>query len=323
MSNSSLIIKSYTKVKDDFAGVFEKSTFTTINLLISLILSIILVVLFLGIIGFDKIRSDSKRLIMNRIFCSGCWLCIGYLFLVHLPDLLRYTYGPLPEVVCFYHLVFKNAFSLQLLIILNLIVIFQYIFIFWLKNPAAFQDEFWHFFLVIWMSGFSFVSQWTFAFFPGTQSLNYYVCLGMYPPESSVSFSPKQNHLMRLFQICTVTLHFFMYIRIEKFRRKGSTSVNCSSWSKNHILYNLDNKFFASVFMYFLHAFNVIVSIILNVKINSVDPKTTNFYPNYLYFNFYHLLAPVALSLPFVVVYYIKHHEMFKILKTELKELLG
>jgi hypothetical protein len=207
-SSSSLNIESFMEEDDYFAGVFEKRTFTTISLSISFTLSAILVALFLCIIWFDQIRSDSKRIIIARLFCSGCWSSIGYLFLVHLIDLFRYIIGPLPEFVCFYHLVLKNAFSLQLLIILNLIVIFRYIFIFWLKNPAAFQDEFWHFFLVIWMKGFSFISQWVIAYFPGTQSLNYYVCLGIYNTESSVSFSPKQNHLLRFFQFCTITLFF-------------------------------------------------------------------------------------------------------------------
>jgi hypothetical protein len=244
-SSTSFTIESFIEDGDYFAGVFEKRLFTKISLSVSLIITAILVVLLLGIILFDQIRSDLKRIIITRLFCSGCWFSIGYLFLVQLVDIFRYIYGPLPEFVCFYHHVIKNAMSQQLLIILNLVVIFRYVFIFWLKNPAAFQDEFWHLFLVIWMSGFSLVSQWVFAYFPGTQSLNYYVCLGIYPTESSEMFSPKQNHLMRLFQFFTITLLFFMYIRIEKFRVKGSSHNN---------LINLDNNFFASVFMYCFYA---------------------------------------------------------------------
>jgi hypothetical protein len=312
-SSTSFIIESFIEDGDYFAGVFEKRLFTKISLSVSLIITAILVVLLLGIILFDQIRSDLKRIIITRLFCSGCWFSIGYLFLVQLVDIFRYIYGPLPELACFYHHVIKNAMCQQLLIILNLVVIFRYVFIFWLKNPAAFQDEFWHLFLVIWMSGFSLVSQWVFAYFPGTQSLNYYVCLGIYPTESSEMFSPKQNHLMRLFQFFTITLLFFMYIRIEKFRVKGSSHNN---------LINLDNNFFASVFMYCFYAVFVLVFVLLILKINSMDPKTANFYPNYLYFNIFHLLAPVALSLPVVLLYYIKHKEMLNILKSELKELL-
>jgi hypothetical protein len=313
-SSTSFIIESFIEENDYFAGIFAKRPFTVISLLVSLMITVILVALFLGIIWFDQIRSDSKRIIITRLFCSGCWLSIGYLFGVQLIDMFRYVFGPLPEVVCFYHHVLKNAFSQQLMIILNLIVIFRYIFIFWLKNPAAFQDQFWHFFLLIWMSGFSFVSQWVFAYFPGTQSLNYYVCLGISPAESSEVFSPKQNHLMRLFQFWTIALLFFMYIRIEKFRIKGSNlsnSYNCS---------NLDNKFFASILMYSFCTVFVLVIVLLILKINSMDPKTANFYPNYLYFNFFHLLAPVALSLLVTVLYYIKHPEMLNILKIELNE---
>ncbi len=123
-SNNFLLIEHFIDKDDFFAGVFENSIFIRLSFTISIILSAILVALFLGIIWFDQIKSDSKRVIINRLFCSGCWLCIGCLFLVHLPDLSRYIFRPLPEFVCFYHHVFKNAFSQQLLILVNLIVIF-------------------------------------------------------------------------------------------------------------------------------------------------------------------------------------------------------
>ncbi len=60
---------------------------------------------------------------------------------------------------------------------------------------------------------------------------------------------------------------------------------------------------------------------LLTVKINSLDPKTVNFYPNYLYLNFYHLLSPIVMNLPVTLLYYAKHKEIVNDLeKKEWKE---
>ena len=215
--------------------------------------------MFLGIICVDQIRSDLKRIIINRLFCSGLWICIVYLFLIHLPQVFCYLVGPLIKLVCFYHHVLKNALNQQGLIILNLIVLFRYIFIFWLKNRAAFHDDFWHFFLVIWSASFSFISQWIVAFPPGSQSLNFYLCSGTYPEDSDGKLSPKQNYPLRAFQFCTLIVLLCMYIRIKKFRRTGLQSTlqsNHGIWTKNHYLPNVDDEFFVSILLYLLSVFN-------------------------------------------------------------------
>ena len=127
MSNKSitpLIIETFIEEEDYFAGVFDKRPFTIIALLIAIIFSIILASSFLAIIWFDQIRSDLKQVIISRLFCSGCWICIFYLFLVYLPEMARYIFGPLPNFICFVQYFIKNAMTQQVLITLNMIFIF-------------------------------------------------------------------------------------------------------------------------------------------------------------------------------------------------------
>jgi hypothetical protein len=38
----------------------------------------------------------------------------------------------------------KNVVSVQLMLFLDCIVFARYVYIFWLKNPAAFHDDFWN-----------------------------------------------------------------------------------------------------------------------------------------------------------------------------------
>ncbi len=38
----------------------------------------------------------------------------------------------------------KNVVSVQLMLFLDCIVFARYVYIFWLKNPAGFHDDFWN-----------------------------------------------------------------------------------------------------------------------------------------------------------------------------------
>jgi hypothetical protein len=50
---------------------------------------------------------------------------------------------------------------------IDAIAITRYIFIFWKKNLAIFQDSFWSFYINFWVMSFSFLSQSVHAYIPG------------------------------------------------------------------------------------------------------------------------------------------------------------
>ena len=85
--------------------------------------------------------------------------------------LFRYTFGPLSEIVCLVELVFKNAIVTQIMLFLDGMIIIRYIFIFWMQNPAGFNDEFWEKFVSFWIVGFAMISQFIFVFMPGKYSV--------------------------------------------------------------------------------------------------------------------------------------------------------
>jgi hypothetical protein len=57
--------------------------------------------------------------------------------------MVRYVGGPLPSSLCVLQLHVRNAILTQLMLILDAIVLSRATFIFCLKNPAAFNDDFW------------------------------------------------------------------------------------------------------------------------------------------------------------------------------------
>ena len=54
----------------------------------------------------------------------------------------------------------------------------RYMYIFHLKNPAAFNDDFWYLFIKIWVNGFSVLVQFAWQFRAPRQPLGFYICSG-------------------------------------------------------------------------------------------------------------------------------------------------
>ncbi len=70
----------------------------------------------------------------------------------------RYISGPIHVAVCRFNYILKQALTAQAMLFLNMIMLIRYIFIFQLKNPAGFRDDFWSYFLKLWVMLFSWIS---------------------------------------------------------------------------------------------------------------------------------------------------------------------
>ncbi len=79
------------------------------------------------------------------------------------------------------HRIVRSSVFIELLVFFDLITLTRYFYIFWLKNPAGFNDEFWANFFHIWVKMFSFVFMSTFHIVSKHQSFNYYICSGLDP----------------------------------------------------------------------------------------------------------------------------------------------
>ena len=72
-----------------------------------------------------------------------CWTIIEWLIIGQTPEAMIYIFGHMPLNLCLLHAIIKKAIVTQVLLMLDAIIIGRYILIFWLKNPAAFNDDFW------------------------------------------------------------------------------------------------------------------------------------------------------------------------------------
>ncbi len=152
---------------DYFVGLHENRPVKVVGIILSFIFFPIWALLAYSIIWYEKFGSDRKRTILNKLTTSISASCIAWTPLVQIPELFRYIYGPLPKWFCHIHIGLKNTITMQLILFFDIITIMRYLFIFWLKNPFGFNDDFWTFFINIWVVAFSSISQSIQAYLPG------------------------------------------------------------------------------------------------------------------------------------------------------------
>ena len=114
--------------------------------------------------------------------CSSHRGSSTYLFLISyfMPN-NRSIFGPLPKSYCYFKMALRDMYYLEMLMHLNAIVLAQYGFVFWLKNPMAFEHEFWCRFIKVSMRLGLVLIKLTDKFVNRETNINYCVCAGVDP----------------------------------------------------------------------------------------------------------------------------------------------
>jgi hypothetical protein len=117
-----------------------------------------------------------------------------------------------------------------------------------------------------------------------------------------------------------MVLLFAMYIRIEIFKLKDSNFTTWFEQQKRLYLQALEDNFLTSYLVYVLIILNTTIGTVLIIKINSLKPVEANFYPNYLYINFYQLFSPLQVIAAGLFAYYKEHRKLIPVLFSEFKD---
>jgi len=300
---------------DFFALAFQNGPLKSCTLTITIFCLLILIPTGYGIIWFEHYGSDKKRTLINRLFSSLCWTSLQYYVLVFPLEIARYTYGPLPDIICLIHLIHKNAYSVQLSLFGNAVTLSHYLFVFYLKNPSEFQDEFWHTFINIWIVSFGFLSQFTYMYLPGHQPVNYYLCIGVNPEIDGKIFVMKKNYIANVVVLLTVVIQVSVAVRFIIHRVQIDAASQYGH--KENFLKEIMSDFFIAfgIFnMAFLYAY-------LLYKINTLEPSLFNIYPNYLLLYALHYAFPIGTACSFSIFFYVRNKQMRTNLLEELIEL--
>jgi len=162
----------------------------------------------------------------------------------------------------------------------------RYLFIFWIKNPAAFHEEFWSRFVNIWVVMFSWAAQITFEVMLATDSYHIHVCTGN-AQQMLLNGSSRVltfNNGIRLF---TVLLHTSIFTKIYAYKRKNRKQITNRGSSKFVWLKSLERKSLADITTNIITAICVVAAGVMQLQINFGDVSDDNRYLHYLYEYFY------------------------------------
>jgi len=124
------------------------------------------ILLLYGVIWYERFGSDSKRLLRNRIVSSSCWYGMFGVPAIYLMEAINYITGPKSTLYCSSSAFLRSLVHTNGLLIMNWIAVVRYILLFWRKNPASVNDEFWSVFISMWTIGFSSVYDFVMGFLP-------------------------------------------------------------------------------------------------------------------------------------------------------------
>jgi len=302
---------------DFFSFLIENKYERWICLVISII-AILLVPPFLySIVWFEKYGSDEKRTLLNRLVSKNCLNGISFLILTQIPEIIRYTYGPLPDLLCSVHMICKTSHIWIFWLNIDAIILTRYFFIIWLKNPSAFQDEFWAKFLSIWIYGASFISLSTWHFLAKFETMGFYICTGKDPTKTKPHF-PKAYGIL---EALSVFLHLAIFLRIFVFNMKlelanRSASKNLQVWihswaKKSSLVTCLPNL---------CKTFVMITTILSLKKVETMPTEMFIQYPNCLLFYYINILAPI-LFLSAIIASFFQRPSLRNTIANEIKSI--
>ncbi len=181
------------------------------------------------IIWYEMNESDMEKTLISRLFTIG-WVCpLTWMSIISQVDIARYVFGPLPKLICLLNVYMKFYVTMFGIILLDFIVVARYIFIFWLKNPAAFNDLFWSKFIFLWCLIFTAFSQFVLLFLDGKDFPDIWIGTGTNPylDHETAYKSVFANNVIKVF---TCIIHIYIVTRIKiytwKFEKRNSTPAS-------------------------------------------------------------------------------------------------
>ncbi len=307
---------------DYFQELFESRPSKVIFMAVSMFLMLLSLVLSYSIIWYEHYGLDIKRTILNRLSSLQWWTSIEFILFITLPEWIRFISGPLPEFPCWFHSLIKNALMAKLLFLQTGLVISRYACIFWLKNPAAFNDEYWSHFINVWVNIFSFWPHFVFVYLPGREPIGYYICFGKDPAED-YELPTKFNTTHFVIGLTCLAVHIVVSLRIFWYKYKIKKGVNEEALNQKSIILKTFEKHSLADFTTLTSSFMLLLGFILIFfKFSKTEPQDFNHFPCYLLVYWIQLINAPATIMILLALSYIKNKAMRTTMIRETKDYL-
>ena len=226
------------------------------------------------------------------------------------PETVRFIYGPLPEPICYLKQVLRSSYFVEIMLLFDAMAIAQFIYIFYLKNPMAFDDKFWCQYVSIFIKIFSLVSQWVWHTLTPRQPINYFICTGFDPTH----YTNSSFIIYGFFEILTILIQMFVYYKINQYKLKGN-SLNTNSYEmRKKVNFNLEKNSIPSFITNIINVTALTITTLFMVFITKMDPWKLNDFPYSFMVQFVCMCLICILAFSSTASYYIKHQSLRKTL---------
>ena len=302
---------------DHFSGFFEREPSKISVIIISFFINLICFLLFYGIIWYEHFGADHKRILTNKLVSMICWNGIAGVPIIYLSDTLMFFFAPFLKEICFFIGLIRFVMKSNLLMFLNAIAIFKFIFIFCLKNPAAVDDDFWSIFISIWSVGFSIIFNFFQFLQQRQQNMYYYICADIDPSEDQHlpgSINTQIEHLVCFFIHVAISLSVKIYNCHHKplANLQQGTGTNCFL----PVMKNINLADFLTNFI-LLSWFSSLA--FFQFQINNFQLEEINSFPYSLYSLSFLYVGSSFSGLIISCAYYSRHSHLRNKLLAELK----
>ena len=283
-----------------FGNVSLKSELTEIDmsvknplLIISLLLSVLVAILgpplLFAVIWFERFGSDKKRTLLNMLVNMKCWTAIAFIVLGQVPEIIIYTFGPLPVKFCYLHTVVRLSIICSILMFINAMIIFRFVYIFKLKNPAAFRDDFWCVLVSIWIHMASSIFITTLNTLANHQIMPNFICTGQI---TGISLKTTGKGISLLI-LASAILHFYIHLKIYFHKRKFKVGTESEQMSpKAMLLKEIEKNYLATNATDVLGICLFVTNVVCQYKLSTCHPDNLKFYPNYAILYYADLVSP-------------------------------
>jgi hypothetical protein len=175
-------------------GALQNRPSKTIIITVSLILTMADILLFYGVIWYQKFGPDHGRTVLDEIFTSFCWTCMVALP-IGIADAVRYTLGPFPKFLCTLIFFFKSTVRMEIILFYDMMAIFRYILIFHRKNPTSLDEQFLNKFSCLTITVITLTFNFVQEMMPTQKDSAFYICCGKDPAEDS-SLPPRREGII-------------------------------------------------------------------------------------------------------------------------------
>ena len=203
--------------------------------------------------------------------------------------------------------------------LLNGVIFSRYMFIFHLKNPTAFNDDFWCRFINIWIIGLSIIPQVVYNYLSGSLPIMFHICSGT-NPSFDLKNPPMPNFPLLVVGLLCVMSYLVFGGKILMYKNKISTEQTCVA--RNVFLNSLEKQ---SLSDFTTSTFEIIggcIAALLYFKIRDLAPEQLNIYPNYVLVYLIHLVNGPLTCIIIITLCYLRNEAMRKVVKREIENLL-